>query len=525
MHFQLGGLALLALSAGPALGFVYNTFDGEGFPSCYNVSAVHNATSVDDIVSIVKEAAQNGSHVRAAGKGHMWYDTQCSDQWTVLIRTEEVNGISDFSLPAGADSGSVVVEGGVTFFQLAEYLHERGASVGFTLTNWNISFGGSVAMGAHRSSIREPSMVAAGALALDIVDAQGNIRHLERDETDDTWLAASTSLGLLGVIARIKLKIYPDTKVYAKQDILEEADVLNGDIYGLIAPYATANFWWWPYLKKFHRKFPLSAIQLMRIDRYYDVVPANTSDQQGFQNTFSVTELEGNTARVLLDSGKILPTSNMLAETIFFGLWSSPNFHEKTTDAAITTWPVYGYAYDVLIGGLYPNQLPEWDYNLHGMTLELAFPVTIANQMLKRVRALFDAELAKGIVMTATYRSGINIKFGKAHYDLLGQGTYNTSDGADWSKGAIMFDFPSFKPTWGDRKRFNEDFYINLAHTLIDEFPCRPHWTKNTRDVFTRAKKNLDPDHLRRFNEVRKDFDPSGMFRSVVGEILGFYDA
>ena len=24
---------------------------------------------------------------------------------------------------------------------------------------------------------------------------------------------------------------------------MEEADVLNGDIYGLIAPYATANFW------------------------------------------------------------------------------------------------------------------------------------------------------------------------------------------------------------------------------------------------------------------------------------------
>ncbi len=34
----------------------------------------------------------------------------------------------------------------------------------------------------------------------------------------------------------------------------------------------------------------------------------------------------------------------------------------------------------------------------------------------------------------------------------------------------------------------------NLAHTLIDEFPCRPHWTKNTLDVFTRAVKNLDPD-------------------------------
>ena len=148
----------------------------------------------------------------------MWYDTQCSDRPTVLIRTEDVHAISDFTLEPGADSGSVVVEAGVTFFELAEYLHERGASVGYTLTNWNISFGGSVAMGAHRSSLREPSMVASGALAMDIVDGQGNLRHLERDDSDE-WLAASTSLGLLGIIARIKLKIYPDTKVYAKQDM------------------------------------------------------------------------------------------------------------------------------------------------------------------------------------------------------------------------------------------------------------------------------------------------------------------
>jgi len=73
-------------------------------------------------------------------------------------------------------------------------------------------------MGAHRSSIREDSMVAAGALALEIIDGTGNIRHVERDESSDEWLAASTSLGLLGIIAGIKMKIYPDTYVYSKQD-------------------------------------------------------------------------------------------------------------------------------------------------------------------------------------------------------------------------------------------------------------------------------------------------------------------
>jgi len=254
------------------------------------------------------------------------------------------------------------------------------------------------------------------------------------------------------------------------------------------------------------------------------VVPANTSTQQGFQSTFSVTEFEGNTARTLLDGGKYLATNNMLMETIFFGLWDSPNFHEKTTNEPIKTWPVYGWNYDVLIGGLYPDQKPEWDYNLHGLTLELAFPVTMANQMLKRVRELFDAEAKKGLIMTSTYRSGINIKFGKPYNDLLGQvHTLGANTTADWSKGAIMFDFPSFRPTIGDHKRWNEDFYPRLAHTLIDEFPCRPHWTKNTRDVLTRAVKNLDAGNVARFKKVREDFDPNGTFRSVVGEIIGVY--
>ena len=56
---------------------------------------------------------------------------------------------------------------------------------------------------------------------------------------------------------------------------------------------------------------------------------------------------------------------------------------------------------------MYPDQKAEWDYNLRGYTLELAFPVTQANKMLKRVRELFDAQWKeKLIVMTSTYRSG-----------------------------------------------------------------------------------------------------------------------
>ncbi|KAH7312516.1 hypothetical protein B0I35DRAFT_488155 [Stachybotrys elegans] len=496
-----------------ALGFqqvtasVYNTFDGEGSPSCYNVTEVHNATSVDHIVSLVKDAKSKGLQVRAAAKGHMWYDTQCSDDETMIIRTEFVNGIHDFDL----DAGTVTIEAGVTFFQLSAWLHERGANIGTGLVNWNISIGGCVAMGAHRTSLRNDAVVVGGVRKLDIIDGNGEIRTVEKDEDNDEWLAASTSLGLLGVIARLQLSIYPETKVWARQEILDEADVIGGNLTDLIAPYETANLWWWPYKKKFHW-------------RYYDSVPANESDQEGFQSTFSVTELEANTAKALLDSGKFFPSSNWLAEEIFFGQWEAPNFRDKRTNEPIKEFPVYGWNYDVLIGGLYPDQKPVWEYGLKGYTLELAFPMTRANEMLKRVRGLFDAEAKKLRFMSATYRSGINIKFGKAHFDFLGQVTTGTADGEDWSQGAIMFDFPSYRPSIGDQKRYNEEFYINLANTLIDEFTCRPHWTKNTRDVLQRASKHIDPSYLARFKAVKDKFDPTGLYRSVVGEILGLYD-
>jgi FAD/FMN-containing dehydrogenase len=205
------GVSSVFLPGGPL-----NTFDGPGFPACHNVSAIFRPSSIDEMATIVRAAALLNVPVRAAGKGHMWYDTMCSDDpKTVIIQTEGVHRISEFRLEGS--EGSVMIEAGVTFFELADYLHARGASLGYALVNWNMTIAGSVAMGAHRSSLREDSMVASGALEIHIIDGTGTIQKVVRNEKNDDWLAASTSLGLLGPIARIKFKIFPDFKLYAQQ--------------------------------------------------------------------------------------------------------------------------------------------------------------------------------------------------------------------------------------------------------------------------------------------------------------------
>ncbi len=215
---RIRDIAALASCAFFVRGEPYNTFDGPGHPACNEVAAVYNPTTINETIALVQKFAQNGTPVRASGKGHMWYDTMCSDDpTTVIIHTEQLNRITEFSLPEGAQEGSVMIEGGVTFLQFADYLHANNASMGYTLVNWNITLAGSIAMGAHRSSLKEDSMVAAGALELHIIDGKGNLRVIERSDKDE-WLAASTSLGLLGVIVKVKFKIYPDFKVYAKQE-------------------------------------------------------------------------------------------------------------------------------------------------------------------------------------------------------------------------------------------------------------------------------------------------------------------
>jgi hypothetical protein len=63
-----------------------------------------------------------------------------------------------------------------------------------------------------------------------------------------------------------------------------------------------------------------------------------------------------------------LPPTSMVRPTLHLPLHGVNKLDgkDKDSDLPLFSWPVYGYAYDVLIGGLYPNQKAEWDYDLHG---------------------------------------------------------------------------------------------------------------------------------------------------------------
>ncbi|KAJ3195491.1 hypothetical protein HDU67_004350, partial [Dinochytrium kinnereticum] len=324
----------------------------QGLPLCNALcpDLIYRPNTIAELQKIVKEASASGMPVRPTGTGHSFHDGLCSDNSsTILIQTEgfarigEINEVEQW----------VRIDGGVTFFQLADYLHPRGWSIGYTLVNWNLTVVGAIATSSHRSSLSHPSAVAEGALEMSIVDGNGDIRVLTPSSGDE-WRAAKASLGLMGIIASVKFRIRPEFKLRADQVYLPENDVLNGDIEKMINAYDAGNFWWWPHTKQF-------------VYRTYTEVPITTPGD-AFQSTFSVTGAEAFGAKALLEPGKLIGPINCIAEDIFAGLFKKPNFRSKKDDSEYEEYPVFGYSYDVLIGGLYKGQKTEWDEGLSGYT-------------------------------------------------------------------------------------------------------------------------------------------------------------
>ncbi|KAJ3106478.1 hypothetical protein HDU97_006264 [Phlyctochytrium planicorne] len=459
---------------------------------------VYGPRSISEVQTIVKKAYEAGVPVRPTGTGHSFHNGLCSDNSsTVLIQTETFASISEFD-PVDQ---SVRINGGVTFFQLADYLHPRGFSIGYTLVNWNLTVVGAIATGSHRSSLRHPSTVGEGALEITIVDGKGDLRVLT-PASGDEWRAAKTSLGLMGIIVSVKFRIRPEFKLITHQQYLPEEQVLNGNIQQLIASHDAGNFWWWPHSKKF-------------VYRTYDEIPLD-SPGDAFQSTFSITDIEAVAAKALLEPGKGLGFLNCIAEDIFAEIFKKPNFKNKVTDESYDSYPVSGFSYDVLIGGLYKGQKIEWELGLTGYTFEIAVPLRKANALLQRVRSLFELskQPGQGGEVCDTYRTGIAIKFGLPDDAFLSEASSSFTD--EWQDGYIAFDFPTFRPTTGDNKRFNEQWYLNTYATLIEEFNPRVHWGKNNRDIFKNRQLAYEPQNVAKFKAIRSQYDPKGIFINAV---------
>lgn len=153
----------------------------------------------DDLAALLSTEV---SGVRPVGTAH---------SFSPIARTETLQigtGRLDRVLALDESQPSVLVEPGITYARLGDWLDARGWALPNLASLPHLTVGGAVATGTHGSGDRNGSLATA-VVGIEIVTPGGEVHRFDRDEHPDVFPGVVVSLGALGVVRSLRLRIVP----------------------------------------------------------------------------------------------------------------------------------------------------------------------------------------------------------------------------------------------------------------------------------------------------------------------------
>jgi L-gulono-1,4-lactone dehydrogenase len=165
-------------------------------------AAIEHPESREDVVAIVRHAADADRPVRVAGAGHSFTELVPTDGTLVLLDR------MDRLLDVDRDSGLVRVEAGITIHELSARLAGHGLALE-NLGDIDVqSLAGAMATATHGTGARLRN-ISSQAVELELVTGEGEVLRCSDEQDADAWRAARVSLGALGVLTAVTLRCVP----------------------------------------------------------------------------------------------------------------------------------------------------------------------------------------------------------------------------------------------------------------------------------------------------------------------------
>ncbi len=168
----------------------------------FGAARVHRPESIDQLQQIVADAAAAGRRVHAAGSRHSF--STVADTEGDLVSMERMNRIVGID----RDAGTVTVEGGIRYGELASALQADGLALHNLPSLPHITVAGAVATGTHGSGDGNANLASAVS-TIELVDAAGQLVRVSPETTPGDFDGAVVALGALGVAARLTLAVEP----------------------------------------------------------------------------------------------------------------------------------------------------------------------------------------------------------------------------------------------------------------------------------------------------------------------------
>jgi FAD-linked oxidoreductase len=196
-------------------------------------------SSLDELQRIVGDSGRNGRHVRVVGSGHSF--TPLVQTEDVLISLENWQGIKEIDV----EKGRVKVRGGTKLSTLGEALLAYGVAQE-NIGDIDVqSISGAISTGTHGTGISFGTL-STQVEGLTLVTADGELLECSPQHDPAIFKAAQVSLGMLGVIAYVTLRVVPTKRLH-----LQSHRASLGDCFNNIEKYKQENthfsFLWMPH--------------------------------------------------------------------------------------------------------------------------------------------------------------------------------------------------------------------------------------------------------------------------------------
>ncbi|KAK7397472.1 hypothetical protein VNO78_18646 [Psophocarpus tetragonolobus] len=464
----------------------------------------------EEVVKVVAEASKRKRKMKVATRfSHSmpkWVCPEGERGW--LISTKYLNRVIEID----GEKRTITVESGVTLKQVIEEAAKAGLALPYAPYWWGLTIGGILGTGAHGSSLwGKGSSAHQHLLNLTIVSpapphlgyAQTRILTQQHPHLN----AAKLSLGLLGVISQITLKLeslFKRSITYLTKndsDLGDEAATFGHE-------HEFADIIWYPSQQKV----------VYRVD---DRVPINTSgsgvyDFIPFRSTPSLVLALIRTTEDVQESTSDADGKCLLAKTATNTLKASA--YGLTNNGIIFTgFPVVGFHNHLQASGSCLNidmnakiTSCPWDFRVKGEFFhQTAFSIglSVVKNFIQDVQKLVELE-PKGFCGVEIY-NGILMRYVKASSAYLGK-----------QEDAIDFDITYYRSKDPMTPRLYEDIIEEVEQLGIFKYGGLPHWGKNRNVAFEGVMKKYK--NAGKFLKVKDEYDSQGIFSSEwTDQVLG----
>jgi L-gulonolactone oxidase len=193
--------------------------------------------SVGEVSAAVRQAADDGLTLRAAGTGHSFTPLVATDG--VLLRPDGLRGLLE------VDGSTATVAAGTMLHDVNLALHGRGLALANMGDITVQTVAGAIATGTHGTG-RDGASLSAQVAGLEVVLADGSVVTCSRSHDSELFEAARLGLGAVGVVTAVTLDVVPSFLLHAVEEPRRLDDVLEA-LDDLAATNDHVEFFWFPH--------------------------------------------------------------------------------------------------------------------------------------------------------------------------------------------------------------------------------------------------------------------------------------